>query len=446
VSNTILNDAVTPTQSQSTRRPDKHAAGTAHLVSFPSAAPETVEPSSPPELLRDPRLFDHLRQALIDRGYAGDPSPAMLAYVVLTSRLLPRPLNAAFVAPSGAGKTHAVDAARALMPDSAYVHFDAASPTAAIYHDRDNPDAYRHRILIFAEADSLPENGRAASALRHLISQGQLVYDLTEQESDRRNAGGRIVKNGPTGLITTSTRSMREQFNTRLLEVTISDDAEQTRAVTRMQALAAAGLLPEPTDTQVCQAAQTWLELHGAREVVIAFAPTLQELLPLSTLRIRRDFPQLLTAIKVIALLHQFHRERTPAGEVVATLDDYDMARELLAPIFEATSEDTLNPTVRETVEAIKPGESPVSSVELGRRLGLGKGSISYRVNKAIEAGYLENLEGRKGHPAQLQRTQLALPDANEVSNLPTAARVRELGNRSNGDFERSSNGRRART
>src|SRR5947199_301812 len=51
-------------------------------------------------LLEAPDLLARIGQTMQARGYAGDPAPAVLAYLALTSRLLPRPVNLALVAQS----------------------------------------------------------------------------------------------------------------------------------------------------------------------------------------------------------------------------------------------------------------------------------------------------------------------------------------------------------
>lgn len=60
--------------------------------------------------------------------------------------------------------------------------------------------------------------------------------------------------------------------------------------------------------------------------------------------------------------------------------------------------------TVRDTVEAIAEGEI-ISQSKLGKRLGLTKSTISWRVSQAINMGWLMNVETRSGVPAKLKRT-----------------------------------------
>ena len=60
-----------------------------------------------------------------------------------------------------------------------------------------------------------------------------LAYDVVEQNPSTNKWETRdIVKPGPTVLMTTSTRSLAHQLGTRVLERSISDSQDQTRAVT----------------------------------------------------------------------------------------------------------------------------------------------------------------------------------------------------------------------
>ena len=72
-------------------------------------------------------------------------------------------------------------------------------------------------------------------------------------------------------------------------------------------------------------------------------------------MRLRRDFGQLLNLIRAHAILHQATRARDSAGRLLATLEDYEAVRELLADILAEGVEATVSPAIRETVEAITP-------------------------------------------------------------------------------------------
>jgi hypothetical protein len=60
----------------------------------------------------------------------------------------------------------------------------------------------------------------------------------------------------------------------------------------------------------------------------------LAERVPANETRMRRDFKQLLAAIKTIALLNQHQRKRDAMGRIIAQLEDYAWARTLLLATF----------------------------------------------------------------------------------------------------------------
>ncbi len=371
------------------------------------------------QLLEDPYLLDRIGEMMTKLGYAGSLIPPKLVYVATTSRLLERPLNLALVAPSAAGKNHAVDIAVSLVPAEAAYIVNACSPRALIYAD----EGFQHRTVIVAEADSLPEDGPAASAVRSIVTDNMLAYDVVEKN---RLTGGfevrRIRKPGPTGLITTSTRSLGAQMGTRTLEVPVADDDQQTREVLRAQAR---NVLPEPSqppDLAPFIALQRWLALAGKRRVAVPFARALAELVPVKAVRMRRDFRQLLTCIQATALLYQCQRDRTTDGSIQATIEDYALSRNLLNPIFDMITTEGLTPVVRETIEVIEPNEE-LTAGDLARRLGLSPSTVSYRIKRAIVGGWLVNLETRRGHPKRLKHGS-PLPE--NSSALPTPEELKE--------------------
>lgn len=377
------------------------------------------------KLLKSVDLLDQIRGAIRAGGYAGDLNVPMLVYVGLTTRLLERPLNLAVIAPSGAGKNHAVDAARALVPAESTHLISASSERALIYSDQ----SFSHRIIVFAEADSIPEDGPAASAIRSIVTDGRMVYEVVERNPKTgKHETRKIEKDGPTGLITTSTRSLSHQMSTRVLEVTLSDDPEQTKQIMLAQARRVQPTQVIAPDRTAFIALQRWLESGGEHRVAVPFADTLARLVPAGAVRMRRDFPQLLATVQGIACLMQQQRTRTREGWIEATLEDYAVARELLAATFDVVVAESVSSAVRQTVDAIAPNEE-VSMPELADRLRLAKSSVSYRVNRAVAGGYLVKDEKRPGHAARVRRGD-PLPDL--ITALPTVEEIRGVFESSN--------------
>jgi len=381
-------------------------------------------------------ILQEVEKAIRARGYAGDTRPPLLAYTALASALLERPLNLAFVCMSAAGKNRAVDAALELTPPTAY-HLEAAgSPRALIY---DEEADYRHKTVVVEEADSIPDDGPAASAIRALAADNEMAYDVVERDSETgRHVTRHIRKPGPTGLITTSIRPLGVQMGTRVLAVTLSDTPEQTRAVMHSHADDVSGDRPGP-DVGDLIAAQQWLRIEGEHRVVVSYAHALAELVSADLVRMRRDFRQLLAVIQAVALLHQCQRARDEHGRIIATLEDYGVARYLLLDVFTATATGGVTPAVRETVEAVRElyqGE-PLTKRAIADKLGLSKNTAWYRIERALEMGYLVNEETRKGHPAKivpgdpLPENRPALPELEALegwaaTNLPKSNRTVE--------------------
>lgn len=370
-------------------------------------------------LLAEPNILDSVQIVMRARGYAGDLTSPKLGYVALTSRLLDRPLNLAFVAQSGAGKNRVLDAGVELMPVEAYYVVKAASSRTLIY----NEEAFEHRVVIFGEADSIPEDGPAASAIRNLAADNVMEYEVVERDEQTGKWGTRkISKPGPTGLMTTSTRSLREQMGTRLLEVSLSDDATQTYNIMRAHAATVMPRAADAIDLEPFHALQRWLTLAGEHRVAVPYADTLAKLLPSNAVRMRRDFRQLLTCIQAVALLHQTQRRRTPEGWIVAEITDYAIAHELLSAVFDTVAAEGVTPAIRATVEAVTDDEE-VSEAELMARLNLAKSTVSWRVRRAVKGGWLVNNENRRGAASKLAR---GAPLPEEASALPSPEALRK--------------------
>jgi hypothetical protein len=382
-------------------------------------------------MLEDPHLLDRVGEAMKARGYVGDLGTPLVVYLALVSRELERPQNLAIVAPSAAGKNRALDAPLDLMPPETVHIVSAGSPRALVYTD----EPFEHRHVIFREADSIPENGSAGSALRAIVEDSCLVYEVVEcNPRNGRHETRQIRKAGPVGLITTSTRSLGPQLSTRLLEVNVPDDEEQTRKVMEAHATKVQPPNGQSIDVNPFLDLQRWLREAGVRQVSIPFAHVLAQLVPAKAVRMRRDFRQLLTTIQACAFLYQCQRERTPEGWTLATLDDYEIARRLLSPVFDALAAEMLTPVVRATVEAVREDEE-ISVTDLGRRLNIAKSTAAYRVRRALAGGWLVNQESRRQQPARLARGA-GLPDP--LTALPSVEQVRAFLSNCSSDFGKS--------
>jgi hypothetical protein len=143
---------------------------------------------------------------------------------------------------------------------------------------------------------------------------------------------------------------------------------------------------------------------------------------PPVAVRLRRDCGALLNLIRAHAILHQANRERDVDGRVDATLEDYAQVRDLVADLVSEGVEATVPATIRETVEMVErlhgETEKDVTIAALAEELELDKSAAWRRVRSAMDRGYLENQEERKGRPAKLVVAD-ALPADIEILPAP---------------------------
>ncbi len=321
------------------------------------AAPSSAETSdeTDPEvskaamaLLDAPNVLDQVRTAIAALGYAGDRTQPLLVFLVLLSRLLARPINLVVGGPSAAGKSFLVMLVARLFPSVATYSLNGMSERVLVYTDAD----LRHRTLIVAEAAALHRDGIGAALLRSIAWEGSVVYETVEKTPDGLQPR-RIEKEGPTGFVTTTTKSVEAELETRVLTIHVPDDPKATRTILLATAERANGRLPDAPDLRPWHELQRWLVEEGTHEVTIPYADRLGAAYPAEKVRSRRDFTQLLGLIQACALLHQRQRESDAAGRVIATEADYRVVYDLTHPVFGAIAAEGVTPAVRAAVQKV---------------------------------------------------------------------------------------------
>ena len=122
------------------------------------------------------------------------------------------------------------------FPEDAYYEWTAMSERALAYDD----EPLVHRFLVLYEATSL-KNTDSAYLMRSLLSEGRIKYMTVDKENGVLGKK-EIIREGPTGLISTTTEvNLDHELETRYLSVPINDSPGQTRDVMRAAARRAAG-------------------------------------------------------------------------------------------------------------------------------------------------------------------------------------------------------------
>lgn len=337
---------------------------------------------------------------------------------MLTSRLLDKQVSAGVKGHSASGKSYTVETVAKMFPRDAYLEFTAMSERALVY----STEEYAHRTLIVYEITALREgveDDMTSYFVRSLLSEGRIDYAVTVRGKDGGFTTKKIVKQGPTNLIFTTTKTQVHAENeTRILSLATDDSREQTARVLLEIAAESGG----GRELEEWHELQRWLAEQDNR-VTIPYGRRLAEQVAPVAVRLRRDFASLLALIRAHAVLHQASRDRDDDGRIIATVDDYAVVRELVADTITEGVGQTVPKTVRDTVAAVAAlaSEEGVTLRSIAEELKLDKSNASRRVRMAAEGGYLRNLEDKRGKPARWVIGE-QLPDESDL--LPDPAQL----------------------
>ncbi len=397
----------------------------------PDTDPAIIEKAN--EILRNPAIL-YLAGTMIQRlGVAGESTNIRLLYIIVTSRTLARPISATLKGESSVGKSYVVETVLLTFPPSAYIAMTGMSRQALIYRD----ESFSHKTIVIFER---PGMDAADYNIRTLQSEGKLVFEVVEKnpETDRHETR-RVEKEGPTNFIfTTTSPELHAENETWHWSLLMDESAEQTLA-----AKLVTGRRYQEAGTVTEDELAAWREVQTQLEplkVRIPYAEWLAKHTPNRPIRMRRDFPRLLSLIEVVALLHQKQRHIGDDGVLVAGLSDYFMARELADQVFPAALS-RINKKVEGLVHEVEKlykdkrskgeADAVVKSAEIAAALDVSASSVSRWLRPAVDVGLVEVVsETSKGYiravkpGSAVPRVSSALPTVEELAEaFPELAR-----------------------
>ena len=387
-------------------------------------ATDRTAPGQPPELAHEPAILDVFAADLRRRGVAGEERLGKLIYLSLTSRLLPwgrstnRPVSLLIRGTTSTGKSWALSVVCEFFPEGAVVDLGSMSKRFLFYDE----ESYAHRVLLIPEAAQVIDDDELLAMLRTLLSEGRVVHGTVVGEG--KPTARRIVKEGPTALVTSTTRvHLDDELETRMLAVRTDDTPEQTRRVFEIHA----GLEHDASDDfdfERWHDLQRWLA-HTENRVVVPYIDALAKLMPAGATRLRRDFVSMLCLVRASALLHQQTRERDATARVVADITDYQLVRDLIGDVIAEGVDAGVSPATRETVEAARSllddDREHVTPRQLEQELGVGRSATYDRIRRALQGGWLANTADKDERGMRLV---IGTPLPGDDEYLPTVDEV----------------------
>jgi hypothetical protein len=351
-------------------------------------------------------------------GVTGETRVVKGTYLAAVSQVLAEPLSLVVKGSSAGGKSYSTRNTLRLFPAEDFYQVTAGSQRSLIFTEEE----FTHKTIVMFEATALREvaekreGDMTAMIVRTLLSEGQLIYDVTERGDHGRMGTRRIVKKGPTNLIVTTTAdNLHHENETRLLSLPVDESEEQTRAVMVKTAFRRSQADPAaPPDLAPWHELFHWLKHHGEHRVFIPYAGYLAESAAAAVVRMRRDFGVLLGMIEAHAVLHQVNRGRDPYGRILATEADYAAAVDILAEAFAITSGKKVKESVRRAVGAVDElggAAADVTVAQVTKHLKLERSRASRGLKAAADLGYLTNQEAREGRAARYRLGPDPLPE-----------------------------------
>jgi predicted transcriptional regulator len=396
---------------------------------YPEPDPKDLESNLKP-ILNTEGILDLWIESW-DKVMAGEHRNAKLLYLIATTRLFNKCMSAAIKGPSSGGKSEIRKQVLEFFPPEDIISFTSMSEKALLYEERNFP----HKILSMGEAAAIQEKEFQDMLLRELMSEGILRH-RTAQKVGNQIITQEIVKNGPVCfLVTTTKAALHPENETRIISLEVDDSEAQTRRVLKKQAQTfGRNIKPDESIYHDWQDFQPLLRVVGNKKggwkVDVPFAEALADLIPPRATRLRRDYPQIIAAIKAHCLIHCYLRDENERGELIADLNlDYIPVASLIGHIASEGAGIAVSKEDMETIHALKiitsdpnmPKDDGAQAFEVGKKLNLDKATAGRRLSRLLNRGFAINLEQKPARPGKWRLTdqeieaESLLPSAEEI-------------------------------
>jgi hypothetical protein len=374
-------------------------------------------------MLKDPNLIKRIIEDIAALGVAGENILTATIYLVGTSRLLPKPLNAIVKGLSSSGKSYLIEKTAALFPPEAVLRATQQTPQALFYAE---PGSLSHRFIVGGERSRVEndDTADATRALREMQSSGKLSKLVTMKQ------GGQMVtkqveQDGPIAFIESTTlATIFEEDANRAILLHTDERPKQTRQIVQRLAAGYSGDAGSGDAQRIINRHYALQRMLKPLPIVIPFARRLGELFTSDRVEVRRAFPQLMSMIETSALLHQHQRQVDSDGRLVATADDYQLARHLLAGPMSRLLGGRISESARRFYDRLAGRfavDQKFTTTEAANSESVSRRAVTGYLVELCDVGAVAQIEAHKGNkPATWKMTAASLDDNdNDCPELP---------------------------
>ncbi len=337
------------------------------------------------KLLKSRRFFNQLLLALKKDGLVGEEQTALVLFIVVVSRLLLRPLNAFVKARSSAGKNFLINKVLRLLPRHAISEITSVSERAWNYMGT----RLRHTVVYLQERN---EAAGDVHPLRLLISEDKIIRRVTRWK-DGKLSTKKYVAYGPVASISTGTKQLEIDDQTRHIVLSLDETPEQTRKIAKSYRPQTKGLSRQ--EIRTWHMVQRLLEKRMGIEITLPeWFDKVADWLFVDDLRVRRYYVAFIEACRTVCLIRSFQSRNTSKATRL-TVEFADFA--ITALIFDRVFVESLrlrkgpNESIRDLVDrlAAQTGK-PVSAKDVARERGVSMDRAYQVLRSAKNAGVIE--------------------------------------------------------
>lgn len=377
-------------------------------------------------LLQSPDL---LKQFITDTerlGCVGQKAEKTeLKLACASGRMSDTPINTTVKGESSGGKNFLLHSVLETEPPEDVIEITGMSAKALQYL----PTSLTHKLVAITEVAGSED---ADYSLRTFQSERVIRIWVVEKDATGHLETREHEVQGPAGFFQTTTKAhLHPENETRTFDVFIDESEEQTERIFEAQNNAHVSPMGPGEREAVLRRWRNAGRLLTPMPVLIPFAGNIK--FPTKPLRVRRDRPRVLALIEASALLHQHQRKRVEKNGrayLLATVDDYDLARELAIALLESALSGA-TPKCRRLVEwAEKLAEGQCerkhfSKVKVDLGFGWSRKTTLKYLREAVSLGCLAMDRDRVEKSAEfwfvkkVESPLVELPRPEEIIELP---------------------------
>lgn len=378
------------------------------------------------EMLKSENLFEQITADISDIGIAGEEQLRVMLYVIMTSRLLDKPLSAIVQGASASGKSFIIETVAKLIPPEAVIQAHDFSDQALYYLPN---GSLIHRVIISGERlhEHRSKGGYAednTKAFREMVASGILRKVVTVTGNGKKAKTEMIEQPGPISYVESSTAAnIHDEDSTRLLPLVTDESESQTRRIIEAQRREAKGQMISGDKRQmIIQRHHTLQRLLSSLRVQIPYIDSIS--LPETNIATRRTYEHFMSAIKSVAILRQY--QKSNAQEYIeADETDYKVAYELMNTVL-ARTYSPLNQQSRDLLLTMLDHVSTDTNFtqkDCEQRCGLSNTTVRRRLSPLASAGIITVDNDSKPYRYKITKPELA-----EVADLdlPTPEDIAE--------------------